>query len=110
MADVHEILSQRGKTHGDFADVAKVEQGLKEVLRSGKNWGSLSASHRTALEMIAHKMGRILAGDPDVLDHWDDMAGYSTLGRKDAVSRTKVPSLSPEYRSQGTPVLTPRSE
>jgi hypothetical protein len=29
--------------------------------------------------MIAHKIGRIIAGDPDFRDHWDDLAGYATL-------------------------------
>lgn len=29
--------------------------------------------------MIAHKLARIAVGDPDVNDHWDDIAGYATL-------------------------------
>ena len=29
--------------------------------------------------MIAHKIGRILAGNPDFKDHWDDIAGYAVL-------------------------------
>ena len=29
--------------------------------------------------MIAHKIGRILAGDPSFQDHWADIAGYATL-------------------------------
>jgi len=32
-----------------------------------------------ALEMIVHKIGRIVNGDPDVTDHWVDIAGYATL-------------------------------
>jgi hypothetical protein len=31
------------------------------------------------LEMIAHKIGRVLAGDPNHADHWDDIAGYARL-------------------------------
>jgi hypothetical protein len=34
---------------------------------------------REALEIDAHKIGRILAGDPDFRDHWLDRAGYATL-------------------------------
>jgi hypothetical protein len=29
--------------------------------------------------MIAHKIGRILNGDPDYIDSWDDIAGYAKL-------------------------------
>jgi hypothetical protein len=29
--------------------------------------------------MIVHKIGRIVNGDPDVTDHWVDIAGYATL-------------------------------
>ena len=31
------------------------------------------------LEMIAHKIGRILNGDPNYGDSWRDIAGYATL-------------------------------
>jgi hypothetical protein len=29
--------------------------------------------------MIAHKIGRIINGDPDYIDSWDDIAGYAKL-------------------------------
>ncbi len=29
--------------------------------------------------MIAHKIGRIVSGNPNVQDHWDDIAGYAKL-------------------------------
>lgn len=29
--------------------------------------------------MIAHKIGRILNGDPNYRDSWDDIAGYAKL-------------------------------
>jgi hypothetical protein len=32
--------------------------------------------------MICYKMGRILSGDSNNLDHWDDIAGYATLVSK----------------------------
>jgi hypothetical protein len=32
-----------------------------------------------ALEMIAHKIGRIVNGDPDYADSWIDIAGYAKL-------------------------------
>lgn len=32
-----------------------------------------------ALDMIAHKIARIINGDPDYADSWDDIAGYAKL-------------------------------
>jgi hypothetical protein len=34
---------------------------------------------REALEMLAHKTGRILNGDPAYADSWHDIAGYVRL-------------------------------
>jgi hypothetical protein len=31
------------------------------------------------LSMIAHKIGRIIAGNPEEPDHWRDIAGYAQL-------------------------------
>lgn len=36
-------------------------------------------AHVARLEMIAHKVGRILAGNPHFEDHWADIAGYARL-------------------------------
>jgi len=32
-----------------------------------------------ALEMIATKLSRIVNGNPNKIDNWDDIAGYATL-------------------------------
>lgn len=39
----------------------------------------LDPDQREALEMIAHKIARILNGDPNYADSWHDVAGYATL-------------------------------
>ena len=39
----------------------------------------LSPDQAEALDMIAHKIARILNGDPNHHDHWHDIAGYATL-------------------------------
>ena len=49
------------------------------VEQGAQNWKSLSEVQKEALEMIQHKIGRILAGNPDHKDHWDDIAGYAKL-------------------------------
>ena len=78
--NINEILAERGKTHGDFKDHAKLSQNLKEVARSSKNWQmDFSHTQQEALEMICHKIARIVAGNPNFVDHWRDIAGYATL-------------------------------
>jgi recombinational DNA repair protein RecT len=73
------ILQQRRSTHGDFKDHAQVTQEIKRAMFRSKNWEKLTCWQREALEMEAHKIGRILSGDPNYKDHWDDMAGYAKL-------------------------------
>ena len=76
------LLSERGKTHGDFTIHAGITQELKDTMRlyNEEKWRNvLTSPMRESLEMIAHKIGRILAGDPNFRDHWDDIAGYATL-------------------------------
>jgi hypothetical protein len=77
-----EVLNEREKTHGLFGDVAKMDQDLKTILYASRNWDRLSDEHKLALEMVCHKMSRILCGNPDEDDHWKDIAGYSELGRR----------------------------
>lgn len=78
MKDVVGTLAERGKRYGAFKGHADIAQGLKQALKRG-NWTSLRPSQRKALEMIQHKIARILNGDPDYADSWHDIAGYATL-------------------------------
>ena len=76
---IEEILAARGKTHGDFGTHTAITDGIKFHLHTSNKWNYLSAMQRESLDMIVHKIGRILAGNPDHKDHWDDIAGYATL-------------------------------
>jgi hypothetical protein len=76
---IENILAERQKTHGDFYDVAMTAQTLKDAMRRGKNWKILDDTQRETLEMIASKIGRILAGNPHEPDHFQDIAGYAQL-------------------------------
>ena len=79
MGELDGVLSERGKRYGDFAGHACITQGIKEILWASDGWGKLSRDKKEALEMIAHKIGRILNGDPEYKDSWVDIAGYSQL-------------------------------
>lgn len=79
MPDIHETLAERGARYGRFTDHARVTQEIKCALLSAPRSGALQYDQREALEMIAHKLGRIVCGDPNYADSWVDVAGYATL-------------------------------
>lgn len=54
-------------------------QILKNVVHDQRQWNSLNAPMRESLDMILHKISRILSGDPCTKDHWADIAGYARL-------------------------------
>ena len=75
-----ELLVQRGTTHGEFRENSKISQKIKVIMRDTcSNYYDLQPFQQEALDMMAHKIGRILAGDPNHQDHWDDIAGYAKL-------------------------------
>ena len=76
---IEQILEERGNRYGEFAEHARITQEIKETLMSGESWDDCSDSQREALDMIAHKLGRIVNGDPDYDDSWIDIIGYSQL-------------------------------
>lgn len=73
------VLTERRGTHGDYQEHAAITQQLEDIMRASGNWNRLEFHEKETLHMIAHKIGRILAGDPHFHDHWVDMAGYAKL-------------------------------
>jgi hypothetical protein len=76
---IDDILTARGKRYGKFEDHARISQALKECMRMQTGWARLRHDQREALEMVAHKVARILNGDPTYDDSWTDIAGYAEL-------------------------------
>lgn len=76
---VAETLTERGNRYGDFAGHARITQNIKGAMAASPNWATMPDDMREALEMVAHKIGRILNGDPEYADSWHDIAGYVTL-------------------------------
>lgn len=79
MAIIEDTLKERGSRYGRFDQHAAISQGIKREMRAAINWDIMSDSQRESLEMVAHKIGRILNGDPDFLDSWHDIIGYTRL-------------------------------
>lgn len=80
--NIDKTLEERGDRYGTFSGNASMTQALKEVMHRGQ-WTRLSETQKEALEMVAHKISRILNGDPDYQDNWVDAIGYLTLALKE---------------------------
>ena len=95
MSTIEATLAERGKRYGEFAGHAQITQSIKALFHSHAKWLLLANDQKEALEMIAHKIGRIFNGDPDYDDSWVDIAGYAKLVAD---------------RLTATPATTPQSE
>ena len=78
---VDETLDARAVEYGKFIEGAEVMQMLKRVVLNALNNRDKVLAHdqAEAMDMIIHKIGRIVNGNPDVVDHWLDIAGYAKL-------------------------------
>jgi hypothetical protein len=77
--EISATLAERGARYGSFTGHAKITQAVKAAMIDSPNWSNLDDDMREALEMIAHKIGRILNGDPTFHDSWHDIIGYTKL-------------------------------
>lgn len=81
MSNISQILDERGARYGTFSGHAEISQHLKMVVRRYlEKRGKVPADDQAeALDMICHKIARIINGDPDYADSWTDIAGYAQL-------------------------------
>jgi hypothetical protein len=87
--DITTTLQERGQRYGRFTVHAQITQDLKRVIADhtplsrtrpdGNRGDHLAPDQQEALDMICHKIGRIINGDPDYADSWHDIAGYAQL-------------------------------
>lgn len=90
--NLNDVLQERGNKYGSFDSHAEITQALKRFFRGEpvalpehirtvmlKKWAELSADQQEALDMQAHKDGRIFNGDHNYADSWVDKAGYNKL-------------------------------
>lgn len=74
-----QIISNRAGSHGNYPDNAAIAQYIKDVIRTGPSYPSMTAAQRESLDLIATKLARICAGDPNFAEHWIDIEGYAQL-------------------------------
>lgn len=86
MPAISDTLKQRGTTHGDFEDNARISQNLKNYLREEREIihpnSPFTAIQQEALDMICAKLCRIISAESDNPDNWHDIAGYATLAER----------------------------
>lgn len=76
---INKTLDERGNNYGSFDSQAMIVQSLKRTMKGTPNWSKLDDDMKESLEMIQHKIARILNGNPYHHDSWHDISGYSTL-------------------------------
>lgn len=103
MSSIDETLAERGTRYGEFEEHALVTQNVKDAMRDSRNWDQLPVDMTEALEMIAHKIGRILNGDPAYADSWTDIIGYARLVEKRLLSTAGTEDESPEFTIRKNP-------
>jgi hypothetical protein len=79
MSNIDATLAERGTRYGSFPGHAKITQEMKLAMQGAAKWDTLTYDQKEALEMVVHKIGRILNGDPDYIDSWTDIIGYTRL-------------------------------
>jgi hypothetical protein len=87
---VKALLDERAKNYGTFEALSKIVQSLKGVIYKelGSRSKALADDQIEALDMICHKIARIINGDPNHLDSWQDIAGYARLVAERLQGRT----------------------
>jgi hypothetical protein len=105
---VKQTLINREKTHGSFANNAKLMQTLKKIVRHAnaqrgeRKQQLLSDVQMECAEMIVFKLARILTGDPSEVEHWHDIAGYASLSVADLAGIVKFTDEDFEEALKGT--------
>jgi hypothetical protein len=77
--EVDQILQDREKTHGDFEMKAMWIQEIMQNLIGLNSYEEMEADKKEAIHMILVKLSRIIYGNYNHVDHWDDIAGYALL-------------------------------
>ena len=77
---IKDTLAERDSVYGSYKTQSSIAQELKMSAKLyAKDWDSMTADKKESIEMILHKIARILNGNPDYHDNWHDIAGYATL-------------------------------
>lgn len=82
MSNIDSTLKERGGNYGNFLDQSTIAGRIKDVMINSPQWDYLDYDMKEALDMIAVKIARLLNGNPNHLDSWHDIIGYTRLVEK----------------------------
>lgn len=79
MTNINRTLEQRGSKYGTMPCNANLTRKLMATLEEHSGYAELSNVHVECLQMIMHKISRLMCGNPYYADNVHDIAGYATL-------------------------------
>ena len=88
------ILEERGSRYGDFDDIAEISQTLKDMwyMKANLDFKEPTDTMNEAMEMVLHKLARMINGDRYYEDNIIDMQNYLELYRQEVIkSNTNTP-------------------
>jgi hypothetical protein len=88
--NIEDTLAERGTRYGAYKTHAEITQGIKATMQATPGWTRLVPHQKETLDMIAHKIGRILNGDPNYHDSWHDIVGYGKLTADELLVKPKA--------------------
>lgn len=79
LLELESILNNRAGSYGSYNEVAKIQTQIIDLLRSAKGYNKLKSSTILAIEMIIHKIIRLVNSGKEKEDTLMDIAGYALL-------------------------------
>lgn len=77
-----DVVAIRDSNYGGFDGISATCQQLKDIARSSPAWESLTPPEREGVDMILHKLSRILHSPKKIRDSWVDIGGYARVTLK----------------------------
>lgn len=104
--ELEKILAERGSNYGDYGVMSDFAQRLKTVIKSQHKFEYMPPEMKESLELMCTKIARIMVGDHNVIDSWQDIAGYADLIAKRLKERRGIPTPPPSFVGQraGAPI------
>jgi hypothetical protein len=105
---IHSLLSDREITHGNFQDTARIAQNLKTViehevqLRHARTQSPMPYVLRESIDNILTKIARVIAGEPETEDHWNDIQGYAKLAAQYVEDGKPTPARADAFMVKAT--------
>jgi len=72
------VIEERSKIYGDFNDIAEVSQKIKDMYYVN-NAQELDSIINEGVDMVIHKLSRVICGGSRYVDNFRDIQGYCQL-------------------------------